>query len=146
LYEICRLGLLIFSNMVLFPLPAESGVAKRLVGLLRECLLNAVILGGDRDSWGPHSGLLIWVSLLGGMSSTSASERGWYVSCLAHVMAAGTTSAVPEDWHVLEEQTLLRYVWWKYMCSLSGQTVWVEACSKLRARSAVVVGQKRPEP
>lgn len=161
LYEICRLGFLIFSNMVLFPLPAESGVAKRLTGLLRDCLLDAVIRSRgaiNRDSeWRRrHSGVLIWATLLACMAAPSASsDRAWYVSCLAHVMAAAATSATtsaapdPAEWPVLEDQVLSRHIWWRYTCSRPGQRVWAEACSKLKSRAArsvvvVPVDQTRP--
>ena len=124
LYEICRLGFLIFSNMALFPLPAESGVAKRLVRTLRETLLKPPSLKDD-DVWSRCSAILAWVVLLGAMGSTSTSERLWYVEYLGNIIL----TVYRLDWRILEDQIISRFIWWRYICGQLGENIWVEACS-----------------
>ena len=124
LYNICRLGFLIFSNMALFPLPMESGVAERLVTMLRETLSNIPCLEDD-NVWLRYSGVLTWVVLLGGISSTSTSARLWYVSYLGNIIPTVYTLR----WRILEDEVLSTFIWWRHVCDQLGESIWMEACS-----------------
>ncbi|KIX10181.1 uncharacterized protein Z518_01262 [Rhinocladiella mackenziei CBS 650.93] len=132
LFEICRLGLLIFSNMALFPLPIESGVADRLLGMLRENLLNVPIIEGD-NVWSEYPALLTWIVVLGGVASTSTSQRPWYVNYLGNIISSGYTL----DWRSLEEDILSKFIWWPYICSQLGESIWTEACSTSQVRGSL---------
>lgn len=121
LFDICRLGLLIFSNMVLFPLPTESGVAEMLVGSLRERLLESQALESHVCMWSQHADFLTWIVVLGSMAATATSHSHWYTQCLADIILGDC----PQEWHHLENTTLSRYAWWNYTCSSLGHGIWL---------------------
>lgn len=131
LQEICRLGFLIFSNLALFPLPAASGVAARLVGMLRGCLLDSTISLSHVNVWSQYSTLVTWAAVLGGIASCSLSEHLWYVNYLADITAL---TPAPE-WHSVEEDILSRYIWWRHTCSQLGERVWMEAYTIAQRRA-----------
>ncbi|KAI1616070.1 hypothetical protein EDD36DRAFT_460966 [Exophiala viscosa] len=136
LVDMCRLGLLIFSNMVLFPLPTESGVAEMLVGALRGRLLESHVLEGHVDIWSQRSDLLTWIVTLGTMAATSTAYSQWYTQYLADMMPVGHLPG----WHHLEETVLSKYAWWKYTCSNSGEGIWLEStliCERNNMQKAI---------
>ncbi|KIW13140.1 hypothetical protein PV08_08327 [Exophiala spinifera] len=123
LYEVCRLGLLIISNMILFPLPPESGVAHRLAKQLRNCLIVADHASDGNIIFSKYHDLLVWAVVLGAMSSTSLSDRTWFVNRLTVMLVP----LVDHHWEEIEEKILYKYLWWQYVCSQPGQRIWEES-------------------
>lgn len=121
-YEVCRLGLLIISNLILFPLPAKSGVAKRLAKQLRDCLIMADQAPVGQSAFSRYPDLLIWAVVLGAMSSTSLSDSTWFVDRLAVI----SVPLFDQHWQEVEEEILYKYLWWQYVCSRPGQSIWEE--------------------
>ncbi|KAK6369570.1 hypothetical protein LTS17_009476 [Exophiala oligosperma] len=123
LYEVCRLGLLIISNMILFPLPAKSGVGNRLARQLRGCLTVADHVPNGKRVFSRCPDLLIWAVVLGAMSSTSLSDRTWFIDRLAVMLVP----LFDHQWQEVEEEILYKYLWWQYVCSQPAQSIWEES-------------------
>lgn len=112
-----RLATLIFSDMVIFPLPTVQGVKPRLALLLQQTLEACTLLG----CWELHGQLLIWALTLGAIGASFTSERVWYIDqLLRHV----STFQI-QEWSTLEA-ICSRFLWWKPVCSEPGSRVWEE--------------------
>ena len=123
-YELCRLGLLIFSNLALFPLPAESGVAGRLAKMLSKTISAALGTEGHAI-WSKYSDILTWVIILAGITTNSSTQY----ECLLKYLSTVTTVTRHVNWVCVENELLSGSIWWPYMCSRAARTMWNEASS-----------------
>ena len=77
----CRIALLIYSDMVMFPLPTVTGTKARLAKEIRRCfeLLEPSVITGKLSHF------LAWAILLGGIASmlSGSSDRGWFLNQFA---------------------------------------------------------------
>lgn len=121
LHTICRLGLLLFSNLVLFPLALESGVASRLTCMLSVELSTASTVQGIR-LWDKHPRLFVWAVLLGIISSFGTSEHYHLIACLRNIVS----NEQARTWEVVEKEMLLNLVWWPHVCSKAAKRVWIQ--------------------
>ena len=118
--EICRISGLIFSDMVLFPLPATQKVkpffATRLKSLLVtwdvECPSDA------------QQRMLAWATMLGCIASTFAAEHDWFLQQLGMHLS----KLVILDWPKLR-QLCSSFLWWPPVCDPPGRVVWSEVRS-----------------
>ena len=78
-YELIRISLLIFSNMVLFPLPVTSGVSLRLAQSLKSLLTHQKLVDASHSLWLGQRQAVLWALTLGGISEgLSPEEREWF--------------------------------------------------------------------
>ena len=78
-YELIRISLLIFSNMVLFPLPVTSGVSLRLAQSLKSLLTHQKLVDASHSLWVGQRPAVLWALTLGGISEgLSTEERQWF--------------------------------------------------------------------
>ena len=124
IYEVCRLGLLIFANLALFPLPAESGVADKLVKMLSRTISTALEIDGDAI-WSKHSDILTWVLLLGGITTNVSTDY----ECLLGYLKSAIAVASHKTWTSVEHELLSRSIWWPYLCNRAARTMCEEATS-----------------
>ncbi|KAL2044530.1 hypothetical protein ABVK25_012410 [Lepraria finkii] len=68
LYNVLRITALIYSDLVLFPLPKETGVRGRYAAMLRE------VLQGVGSLWRDEAGLLLWACLIGAVAAAEVRE------------------------------------------------------------------------
>ena len=123
-YELCRLGLLIFSNIALFPLPAESGVTERLTKMLSRTISTALETEGGAI-WSKYSDILTWVIILAGITTISSTDY----ECLLNYLSTAAAFTSHVNWACVENELLSRSIWWPYMCNRAGRTMWDEASS-----------------
>ena len=115
--EVCRTSALIFSDMVLFPLPAtqkmKPTLASRLKGLLvdwtAECPSEA------------HLRTLTWATMLGSIASTFTVEHDWFLQQLSLHLS----TLVILDWPNLK-RLCSTFLWWPPVCDPPGKVVWSE--------------------
>ena len=129
LHKLCHTGLLIFSNLALFPLPPESGVANRLAKMLSGAIEMALETEGDAI-WSKHTGILTWAILLAGITTNSTTEYGTFVKYLTSVPSVPSYTT----WERVEDELLSKTIWWPYMCSRAGKAMWLEARPRLDQR------------
>jgi hypothetical protein len=115
--QACRLASLLFSSMVIFPLPATQGVLVRLAMMLRQVLEQSTML----CVWEMHHHLLVWMLTLGAIGASFTPDRAWYVDQLTREVAMLGI----QSWSTLESMCL-RFLWWTPVCSEPGEVLWTE--------------------
>jgi hypothetical protein len=117
-----RLATLIFSDMVIFPLPPPQGLKPKLALMLRQTLETCHLL----RCWELHNQVLLWALTLGAIAASYTAQRAWYIDQLLQE----TSVMQIEDWFVLESMCS-RFLWWKPICSEPLKWVWNEMISPL---------------
>ncbi|EXJ79616.1 hypothetical protein A1O3_07895 [Capronia epimyces CBS 606.96] len=112
-----RLATLIFSDMVIFPLPAAQGVKMRLAPMLQRTLEACDRLG----CWSLHAPVLLWALTLGAIAASFQEGRTWYVSQLELHLSLFHV----KQWSTLES-ICSTFLWWNPVCGEPGQTLWDE--------------------
>ncbi len=115
IYEVCRLASLIFSDMVLWPLPAATGVRERLAQYLMSALCACRLL----SSWMKYPSLLLWATVLGGIAAWETAGQQWFFRQLDYAVIKRTISAWPVVKSILET-----FLWWDYVCEERAQVFW----------------------
>lgn len=113
----CRLAVLIFSDMAIFPLPPTQGVKYRLAPLLRHTLQACSIV----CSWDLHAYVLLWATTLGAIAASYTYDRSWYVEqMIKHVENLGIDHLSTLD------SICSKFLWWKPVCGEPTETLWAE--------------------
>jgi hypothetical protein len=81
-YECCRLGVLLYANAVIFPIPPQNGwqvrLLEQMVGVLTEDVL---------DDWAQDgSPFVVWLLVLGGIASFRTELRPFFEKSLRQVL------------------------------------------------------------
>ncbi|RAK77694.1 uncharacterized protein BO72DRAFT_377217 [Aspergillus fijiensis CBS 313.89] len=119
-YEACRLGLLIFSVGVIFPIPPVGSPLPRLAGLLRRELSEEPLF--DNYTLDADNGLLVWLLTIGGIAAQHTIERSWFAQKLATVVSL---ASIP-SWRSLRA-LLKAFPWLDCACDHAGERLWEEA-------------------
>lgn len=86
-YEPCRLACIVYSFLVIFPLPPIAGLFERLTAKLQKSLFNMCSsLDLDRD----RMELQVWILTMGAIITIGLPERDWFLSemrPLLHILA-----------------------------------------------------------
>jgi hypothetical protein len=146
LYDVSRISALIYSDLVLFPLPAETGVRGRYAALLRAAMDCVTLHAG----WREEGLLLLWGCVLGGVAAakvttsvtakddggpadcglrTGIREREWFIRktrMCAEMLGVGLDKGVEEGWEEVKTKVCTRYLWWAKVCDPVGKGVWEE--------------------
>jgi hypothetical protein len=117
IHHVVRLSTLIFSEMVIFPLPPTQGVKPRLALLLQQSLEACRLV----QCWELHSQLLLWALTLGAIAASYTPQRSWYIDQLLQE----TSLMQVENWFMLE-LICSRFLWWKPVCSEPLRRAWTE--------------------
>ena len=88
LLELCRLGMLLFSNLVIYPLPPAAGVGSKLSLDLRKTIDCITI----HDLWPVYPDLLLWSTMLGAISANDGEDQLWYTTKLASTAVLTNTT------------------------------------------------------
>lgn len=115
IFEICRITLLIFSNMVFFPLPQTTGVNVRLVTNLRFAINTTIA-----QPWIHQTDLVTWALMIGGIAAETTKHRRWFVLTFQDKLVWHV-----EDWDEVQ-MVLEGYLWWDYTCAHPGRIYWNE--------------------
>ncbi|KAK5045752.1 hypothetical protein LTR84_008844 [Exophiala bonariae] len=129
LYKLCRLCLLIYSNMIVFPLPPSSGVGSRYVTALK----TLVVEESQKHLFPRKSSdfrLLLWAVVLGGISDGSDVHRSWFLR--QYCWVASDIGVV--SWQQLETH-LTSFLWLDFVLNKEAVGFWAES----RMRSAPII-------
>ena len=117
LYECCRLAAIIYSLLVIFPLPPVFGPFE---GLADQLHLELTLVSLD-DQTTPRSRLLIWALVMGAIAALGCPERPWFLSQIRVL----STKMKVEKWAQMKE-ILLSFLWLPSTNDPDGQDVWME--------------------
>ncbi|KAK4938990.1 hypothetical protein LTR10_020649 [Elasticomyces elasticus] len=131
--EVCvqqatRLATMIFSDMVLFPLPPTQRMrpklARELVDILEACTLLRC--------WDVHGQVLVWILTLGTVAASFTPERTWYVEQLSYRLSVMSIDDLPEL-----ESICSKFLWWQPICGGPVQTLWYEVQLEFQAAESL---------
>ena len=123
IYEIVRIAVLIYNNLVLYPLPPVSGVDTRLALSLKSEL--EIALEDQPSIWKLYPKLLLWGFMLGGISDNKDSEREWFKEHFRKLTTS--TFAVFRQWSQIE-RCLTSYLWLDSVLNEEAIKFWEESC------------------
>jgi hypothetical protein len=107
IYECCRIGALLYSTGVLFPLPPSTGTPRRLVDMTKviaeDIRLEMCMQGGAR--------LLIWVLVLAAITAHNTVERPWLLRRMKLILAIEGI----KRWEALKD-VLHTFLWMDSAC------------------------------
>jgi hypothetical protein len=139
LSEICRIGAIIYSIGVTFPLAGVGAPFPKLAMMLQWEIQNSGIL--DKQPLLPTTyHLLLWVLTMGGIAAAGRPERTWYTIVLANTM----TQCQVTDWRDLKN-LLMVILWLDSACDMAGRELWSEARSQMQ-RTSVLSATERSSP
>ena len=110
-YITCRLALLIYSDFILFPIPAP-GIRVRLCSQLQ-----GLIQYGQLD---PE--FLVWVTVMGALAAIDTPFQDWYVTMLGTYFTLYGVC----DWPGLK-RIVHKFLWWEYVLDPRIHYLWHEA-------------------
>ena len=144
-YEVLRVAGLVYSDLVLFPLPAETGVRERYGRRMRDAMEHGVMdqaLALDPE-------LLLWCCIMGAAASAELDmkvevgqdskkaqnwepkrelrDRMWFVSKVricAKMANVGLSHGL-KGWDEVR-RVCVRYLWWGPVCDIVGLGMWEE--------------------
>lgn len=98
-YESCRLGCMVYSLLVVFPMPPLVKLFEKLSVRLQRTILNLRLpTVVQQDRWDLH----VWVLAMGALISIGLAERNWYVSELAFFCKSLGISSHEDLIHILQ--------------------------------------------
>lgn len=117
-YEACRLGLVTYSLLVLFPVPLMTEPYPDLAKLLR---LELDLIQLDLSFWMPDLELLLWLLLMGGIAALGTDDRWWYVRQVHWLIKILEITS----WEHLKV-TMASVLWLDSPCDFEGLAIWEE--------------------
>ncbi|KIX03599.1 uncharacterized protein Z518_07152 [Rhinocladiella mackenziei CBS 650.93] len=120
LFDACRLAIMVYNDMVLWPIPWAAGVKPRLARRLR-CRLCPILSLVHDDGTGRYTNLLLWLLLMGGIAATYTTDRTWYVEQLStyRMIVRCPTWA---DF----KQRMQTFLWWSSVLDDPAFKLWTE--------------------
>ncbi|KIW98010.1 uncharacterized protein Z519_01594 [Cladophialophora bantiana CBS 173.52] len=129
LWNVCRVAGLIYSDLVLFPLPPTAGVRPRLAGELLLAMENFEVFqaeeaacldqGTDMED---YTRLLLWALTLGGLASLNTPNKPYFVQKLQEYVVRWPYIS---DWHAYIN-LMATYLWWDYILEEPAAQIWTE--------------------
>jgi hypothetical protein len=117
IYESLRLTLIVYSMLVLFPVPLMTSPYPTLAGLLRYELESI-----RDEEWTAMSSLLLWILTLGGIAALDTPHRVWFSERLH--LQLGDMGIISWEGFIHIMNSLL---WLDSPCGVEGRILWKEA-------------------
>jgi hypothetical protein len=117
LIRLARLGTVVYSLLVVFPIPAVAAPFHRLASDIKHHLLEPAI----RLWWTDASLLIFWATTLGAIASIGSPDRQWYCTILDKL----TTQIGAENWADVKSR-LGAFLWYEYTNDSDGVKLWRE--------------------
>ena len=118
-----RLAVLIFSNLVIFPITFSAGVGTNLASSLRDLYENHQVRVFETD-------LEMWVLAMGCLASWGTNDRAWFLTnlkqmtdtlCSVKSEDGGAGASLPVFLEVMRG-----FLWWEHVCLVPMKEVWAE--------------------
>lgn len=117
-YEACRLTAVLYTLMVIFPMPRSKHARDYLIPLIRDALNCIDPYRGNKDV----CGLYFWCLVVAGVAATGYPIRDWYLQRLV------STASFLQIYNWDEaEKFLERFAWLQCACHQAGECLWTDA-------------------
>jgi hypothetical protein len=123
LYEVCRLGALIYASAIFYVLPPSTGCPRRLVLWVQRVTRDV----SYEDLNGGEVKCFIWALFLAGIAAEDMPERPWFVERLRRLLALASVSR----WSEIKRVVVL-FLWSNSVCDEGGMNLWDIVASDLR--------------
>lgn len=132
LRNMCRLAALIYSDLVLYPLPPSTEARPRLAKELSIAMekfevfkCEEVAQTDDPSDGDQYTNLVIWILMLGAFASTSTATSPFFINKLREYIAR-----IPylSDWPSFSN-LMATYLWWEYIFAEPAAALWMEVCT-----------------
>jgi hypothetical protein len=117
LYNLCRLGMLIYSLLTIFPLSPLTAPFAKLGREMEEQLSKPA----TDDLWVQAPQLMLWITVMGAISTIGSSQRSWHVL----VLVAHTQQLKINSWAEMKE-CLQEFLWSENTSDVDGADLWKE--------------------
>jgi hypothetical protein len=117
LYELCRLGGMIYSLLIVFPLPPTTAPFAKLSRQIKEQLSISTV----HARWSEAPQLMLWVTFMAAIASIGLSERLWYISLLDRLVGRLKVGSWAEMKELLED-----FLWFGSTSDVDGFDLWKE--------------------
>ena len=117
LIRLARLGTVVYSLLVVFPLPAIAAPFQQLAQDIKTQLLEPSI----QVCWTEASDLILWVIAMGAVAGIGTPDRQWYRTILDEL----TRQLGIESWPSMRER-LGMFLWYEYTNDSDGLKLWTE--------------------
>jgi hypothetical protein len=117
LYEPCRLAVIVFSFLVVFPIPPVSGPFESLTEQLLAELMEIDISGESAS----RSRMILWISVMGAIGAIGLPERQWFLNSAREM----SSRLVVQSWKALKD-ILQSFLWFPSTNDPDGQELWSE--------------------
>ena len=117
LFELCRLAGMIYSLIVVFPLPVTTAPFAKLCREIKKQMSNSDV----RARWSEAPQLMLWITFMAAIASVGLSERSWYVSLLDRLVGRLKVGSWAEMKELLED-----FLWFGSTSDTDGFDLWME--------------------
>lgn len=117
MHRLCRLGTLIYSILVVFPIPSVAAPFHQLARNVQSQLSQASV----QSRWTEAPELILWVTVLGAIASTGSRYREWYLTTLDRL----TKRLNLVTWSAMKER-LGMFLWFESTNDEDGFKLWKE--------------------
>ncbi len=120
IYHMSRLGLLIYSEVVLFPAPEPSRVRERSAEQLRRVLTlqHSKRIPQVDDI---HRDLVSWATVMGAVAAEATRHRDWYLRQLKNMILDNNLT-----WDKIKN-SIVSFLWWEYTFEEHMLDIWNDA-------------------
>lgn len=119
MYAVVRLTLLIYNNLVIFPLPTLTGIDTLLADMLASRLSD--IVQDSPKLFTECSRLMLWVLMLGGISDSKDVHRAWYKDRFQEILKQLSL----RKWLEIEN-CLASFLWCDFVLNTEAARFWSE--------------------
>lgn len=126
-YEPTRLAAMVYSLLIIFPLPAANRPFPRLAMMMANALSEPDVNPLTSSLWQGSRELLLWVLVVGGMAAKHTPHREWFANTLGEAIRNPDGSV--STWEDVKA-VLTGIMWMDSVCDMGGQAVWTDAMMK----------------
>lgn len=116
-FELCRLAAMIYSLLVVFPLPVTTAPFAMLGRQIKEQMSKSTV----HARWSEAPQLMLWITFMGAIASIGSSERFWYISLLDRLIGRLKVGSWLEMKKLLED-----FLWFGSTSDIDGLDLWKE--------------------
>lgn len=116
-YDLCWYAAVAYSMIVVFPLSPKAAKFDRLARLIKEKMLNKIVL----KTWTTGPDLVVWNTVIGALCAVGSPYRSWFV----HVLQAQAQQLSISSWLELKMR-LMDFLWLPLASDTDGEMLWAE--------------------
>ncbi|KIX92918.1 uncharacterized protein Z520_11394 [Fonsecaea multimorphosa CBS 102226] len=134
LWNLCRVAGLIYSDLVLLPLPPTTGVRPRLAGELRLAMESFEVFEAEETAYivpgttaEDYTCLVLWALMMGGLAALNTPHKGYFVRKMQEYVLRWPYII---EWGAYTS-LMATYLWWDHIFAEPVAMLWTEVTLSL---------------